>query len=77
MPENVTCFGTLQLIVRIGQWIIPATQRNALNLESLLLQSQNFPPDEAMAYFRILIYEVCNLQGFQSFSTGTMPIVSQ
>ena len=53
----------LILVFRVGEFISPAAQCEAQNLESLALKRKDFPPNEAVAGFRIFVDEIGDFQG--------------
>jgi len=52
----------LAQVVLIRKSVFPASQSNALYLEAEALQRQDFTPDEAMAYFGVLVDEIRDFQ---------------
>ncbi|MNE00265.1 hypothetical protein D3C80_926710 [compost metagenome] len=58
--QHIAGFIPLRQVLGILQLSVPATQGNALNLDALAFQRQNFAANEAMADLGILIDEISN-----------------
>ena len=58
--QYVLCLALLAHILVVLQFGIPATQGNALNLEALALQREDFTANETVADLGVLIDEISN-----------------
>jgi hypothetical protein len=58
IAQEVTRALALATVGLVGQLGIPAAHGNALDLDALPLQREDFPPDEAVAHLGVLVDEI-------------------
>src|SRR5581483_4278470 len=62
VAQHIAGLIPLPLIGRIGQRIVPPPERDPQHLETLPLESEDFPADEAVAHLGVLVDEVGDLR---------------